>query len=84
MTQANRVIHIGNRKTLRTKCGRHTHLGLVMRPHGLPSFRDASISRRRLNASFVEWLMGWPEGWSIPSGDVAHEQFLDDWEKERP
>lgn len=27
MTQANRVIHIGNRKTLRTKCGRHTHLG---------------------------------------------------------
>ena len=23
-------------------------------------------SRRRLNPAFVEWLMGWPEAWSVP------------------
>lgn len=30
---------------------------------GDPSSPSAPTSRRRLNPAFVEWLMGWPEGW---------------------
>jgi hypothetical protein len=31
---------------------------------GEPSSPDAPTSRRQLNPEFVEWLMGWPEGWT--------------------
>lgn len=36
--------------------------------------REFSKTRRRLNPLFVEWLMGWPIGWS-GSGSVATESF---------
>lgn len=32
---------------------------------GEPSSSSGQTSRR-LNPAFVEWLMGWPEGWSLP------------------
>lgn len=28
-------------------------------------------SSLRLNPAFVEWLMGWPPGWSLPGADFA-------------
>lgn len=32
--------------------------------HGSESSASDPTSRRRLNPAFVEWLMGWPEGWT--------------------
>lgn len=32
--------------------------------HGSPSSPSAPNSRRHLNPLFVEWLMGWPPGWT--------------------
>lgn len=34
---------------------------LATSPHGAPSSND----RRSLNPLFVEWLMGWPPGWTL-------------------
>ena len=42
----------------------HGHRGLRMPMPGEPSSPSAPTSRRRLNPLFVEWLMGWSEGWS--------------------
>lgn len=36
-------------------------------PDGRPSSPSPRASRRRLNPDFVEWLMGWPQGWSTAS-----------------
>lgn len=36
---------------------------LATPPPGAPSSSSGQTSRR-LNPAFVEWLMGWPEGWS--------------------
>lgn len=33
-------------------------------PDGAPCSSDGPTSPRRLNPMFVEWLMGWPEGWT--------------------
>lgn len=33
-------------------------------PDGRPSSPSDPTSRRQLNPAFVEWLMGWPEGWT--------------------
>ncbi len=33
-------------------------------PDGAPCSSDGQTSPRRLNPMFVEWLMGWPEGWT--------------------
>jgi hypothetical protein len=33
-------------------------------PDGQPSSESAPTSRRRLNPRFVEWLMGFPIGWT--------------------
>ena len=33
-------------------------------PDGLTSLSDSPSSRRRLNPMFVEFLMGWPRGWT--------------------
>lgn len=35
---------------------------------GGPESSPPTPSSRRLNPAFVEWLMGWPPGWSMPSG----------------
>lgn len=35
-------------------------------PDGPPSSKPIQTSRRRLNPRFVEWLMGFPAGWSKP------------------
>lgn len=43
------------------------HRALTMTPDGEVLSPDG-LTSRRLNPAFVEWLMGWPEGWSIPSG----------------
>ena len=44
---------------------------------GQPSSESAPTSRRRLNPLFVEWLMGWPIGWTslapLGSGSPATE-----------
>lgn len=32
--------------------------------HGLRPFRSPGLRKRRLNAAFVAWLMGWPAGWT--------------------
>lgn len=45
----------------------HGHQGLATPTGGLESSPSAPTSRR-LNPDFVEWLMGWPPGWSMPSG----------------
>lgn len=41
------------------------HQGLPTPTAGLESSPSGPTSRR-LNPAFVEWLMGWPEGWSLP------------------
>ncbi len=43
-----------------------SHQVQEMRKPGEPSSLSAPTSPRRLNPAFVEWLMGWPEGWSLP------------------
>jgi len=43
------------------------HQGLTTPTAGLESSPSGPTSRR-LNPVFVEWLMGWPPGWSMPSG----------------
>jgi len=37
---------------------------LRMPTPGAPSSPSGQTSRRRLNPLFVEWLMGWPTGWT--------------------
>jgi hypothetical protein len=44
-------------------------LDLETPPPGQPSSPSDPSSRRRLNPLFVEWLMGWPEGWSSAHND---------------
>lgn len=39
-------------------------LSIETRPDGSRSLRKGPTSRRRLNPAFVEWLMGWPIGWT--------------------
>jgi hypothetical protein len=41
--------------------------------HGAESSSTTPISPRRLNPAFVDWLMGWPTGWTIaaPSASSA-------------
>lgn len=47
---------------------------------GAPSSQSAPSSRRQLNPPFVEWLMGWPVGWTsvapTASGSRATASFL--------
>ena len=57
---------------------------------GQASSPDGPISPRlRLNPNFVDWLMGWPPGWSSPDptdcGAVAMESFHSnlDWHLSR-
>lgn len=47
-------------------------------PHGEESSASAPTSRRRLNANFVDWLMGFPVGWSStrPSVPGAYEAWV--------
>jgi hypothetical protein len=35
-----------------------------IKPHGSESSPSGPTSRRRLNPRFVEWLMGFPIGWT--------------------
>lgn len=42
-----------------------SHLVLGHATNGPASSPRSRSSRRRLNPAFVEWLMGWPTGWSI-------------------
>jgi hypothetical protein len=45
-----------------------SHLGALTLPGGPECLRyDPTLHRLCLNAAFVEWLMGWPEGWTLPS-----------------
>lgn len=34
---------------------------------GGPESSPSAPTSRRLNPAFVEWLMGWPEGWTLPT-----------------
>ncbi len=45
--------------------------------NGQPSSASAPTSRRRLNAKFVEWLQGLPEGWTSP--DPISSEALETW-----
>lgn len=42
---------------------------------GPPSSPSAPTSRLRLNPRFVEWLMGWPEGWGNANRTVEPTSF---------
>jgi hypothetical protein len=44
---------------------------------GAESSKTVPISRRRLNAKFVEWLQGLPEGWT--SADRISSEVLETW-----
>jgi hypothetical protein len=44
---------------------------LRITPPGRESSPSDPTSRQRLNPAFVEWLMGWPEGWSTPIARTA-------------
>lgn len=41
---------------------------------------------RRLNPAFVEWLMGWPAGWSLPGsfGPTDFASWATEWSRRRP
>lgn len=42
----------------------HSHLAPTTPMHGPPSLSSTPNLRQRLNPRFVEWLMGWPLGWT--------------------
>lgn len=42
---------------------------------GQPSLSNAPTSPLRLNPAFVEWLMGWPEGWTDAGAPVASHSY---------
>lgn len=50
---------------------------------GEPSSPNAPTSRRQLNPAFVEWLMGWPEGWTslVPRGSGSPETESCHWRR---
>ena len=49
----------------------HSRPDLATGKAGDTSYRTVPTSRPRLNPAFVEWLMGWPEGWANPCHPVA-------------
>ena len=52
---------------------------------GLESSPPTHTSRR-LNPAFVEWLMGWPAGWSLPGsfGPTDFASWATEWSRRRP
>jgi hypothetical protein len=46
---------------------------------GQPSSPTGRTSHPRLNVVFVEWLMGWPEGWADATEPLASTSF-ESWE----
>ncbi len=53
----------GNSRPLNEQVLEFSHLAPVI-PDGPPSSLNSPTSRRRLNPRFVEWLMGFPIGWT--------------------
>jgi hypothetical protein len=57
--------------------------------HGGTSSPSGQTSRRRLNPAFVEWLMGWPQGWTdfapleMESWRCRGRRHLESWLRER-
>lgn len=47
---------------------------------GSPQPSETTVSTKRLNPLFVEWLMGWPLGWTA-CGPVGMESYL--WKQRR-
>jgi hypothetical protein len=67
--------HGRNSRPLNEVASRATPLLLTTEKDGLESSLSAqtSLQRSQLNPAFVEWLMGWPEGWSLPYVRTACE-----------
>ena len=51
--------------------------GLKPSTSGQPSSNSSPSGRPRLNPLFVEWLMGWPEGWT--DSDPLDAATVSDW-----
>jgi hypothetical protein len=68
---------------------RYSHPDQATLTHGGASSPSAPTSRRRLNPSFVEWLMGWPLGWTdfapleMESWRSKARRHLHSWLRER-
>mgnify|MGYP002129194793 CR=1 FL=1 len=51
--------------------------------HGAPCSRSGQTSPRRLNPLFVEWLMGWPLGWTVPGSPLPETEWSRWWRRMR-
>ena len=51
--------------------------------HGEPSSRSGQTSPRRLNPLFVEWLMGWPLGWTEAGSPLPETEWSRWWQHMR-
>ena len=51
--------------------------------HGAPCSRSGQTSPRRLNPLFVEWLMGWPLGWTQAGSPLPETEWSRWWQHMR-
>ena len=51
--------------------------------HGAPCSRSGQTSPRRLNPLFVEWLMGWPLGWTEAGSPLPETEWSRWWQHMR-